>query len=83
MATCVRQKKGYFWLVLGVNQRKVLIIWIFKDKVKLYKDFREKFFFDLSPPLNKWFLHILYSFYVLSNAIMIDSISPLNPCQKD
>ena len=51
MATCVRQKMGYLWLVLGVNQRKVLIIWIFKDKVKLYKDFREKFFFDLSSPL--------------------------------
>ena len=53
MATCVRQKKGYFWLVSGVNQRKVLIIWLFKDKVKLYKGFREKFFFDLSSPLNK------------------------------
>ena len=51
MATSVRQKKGYLWLVLGVNQRKVLIIWIFKDKVKLYKDFCEKFFFDLSSPL--------------------------------
>ena len=52
MVTCVRQKKGYFCLVLGVNQRKVLIIWIFKDKVKLYKDFREKFFFlTFSSPL--------------------------------
>ena len=36
---------------MGVNKRKVLIIWIFKDKVKLFKDFRENFFFDLSSPL--------------------------------
>ena len=49
MATCVRQKKGYFWLVLGVNKRKVLIIWIFTDKVKLYKDFQEKKFLTLVP----------------------------------
>ena len=53
MATCARQKKGYFWLVLGVNQRKILIFWIFKDKVNLYKDFREKFFFYLSSPLTE------------------------------
>ena len=67
MVTCVRQKKGYFWLVLGVNQRKVLIIWIFKDKVKLYKNFRENFYFDLSSPLKiqkNDMLHINLSLYL-------------------
>ena len=60
---CVRQKKGYFWLVLGVNKRKVLIIWIFKDKVKLYKDFREKIFFHLSSPLNTKYTKNIFQTY--------------------
>ena len=69
MATCVRQKKGYFWLVLGVNQRKVLIIWIFKDKVKLYKDFREKFFFDLSSPLTESMITLFQlGFFIITPA---------------
>ena len=46
-------EKGLFLAGFGVNQIKVRIIWIFKDKVKLYKDFREKFSFDLSSLLNK------------------------------
>ena len=44
-------EKGLFQTGFGGKSKKSSYYLIFMDKVKLYKDFREKKFFDLSSPL--------------------------------